>query len=159
MDSMLRIEHMYREQRKFEQTIGGLLAVINMLKGVSGRKNLLLISAGIPDLSPEDFFPNMQRGTPEGNMYNTRDYFRFENVRAFDPFNIMNKKELREGETVLREIIRFANSQNISVYSFDSDIYVKMLFSGASAEAYQKYQLGPRKLLEQDKMKKVQNLR
>ena len=149
---MTRLEYMYIEQQKFEKTIAGLLAACNMIRSLPGRKSILLISAGIPDLSPPDMLPKPQLG------YGPPD-LSLENVRVFDPFNIIEKKSFKNGEEVMRELIRFANAQNISLYTLDSDIYVKHLFSGSSAEYYQKSQMAHFKTIEGDKKRRVQNLR
>jgi hypothetical protein len=82
-----------------------------------------------------------------------------EDIRLFDPFNILDKQKFKNGEEVLREIIRFANAQNISIYSFDSSIFVKNIFSGASAEYYQKSEMDHLMYRQGDKIRKVQNLR
>ena len=149
---MTRLEYIYVEQQKFEKTIAGLLSACNMIKNLPGRKSMLLISAGIPDLSPPDMMPKPKLGRSASDLS-------LENIRVFDPFNIIEKKSFKNGEEVIRELIRFANAQNISLYTLDSDIYVKHLFSGTSAEYYQKGQMTYFKTIEGDKKRKVQNLR
>ncbi len=141
---LTRLEYLYLERRRFQDTIGGLLAAFNMIRNLPGRKLILLISAGIPDLSP----PYMLRYPLD----------RIDSIRLFDPFNILEKKTFNEGEEVIRELISFANAQNISIYTLDSDIYVKHLFSGSTAERYQKYEIAPFTIREGDKIRKVQNL-
>ena len=136
-NKLTRLEYLYLERRRFQDTIGGLLAAFNIIRNLPGRKSVLLISAGIPDLP-----------------------FRvIENIRVFDPFNILEKKNFQDDEEVMKELISFANAQNISIYTLNSDIYVKHLFSGASAERYQKYELAPFIIREGDKKRKVRNLR
>lgn len=149
---MTRLEYIYVEQQKFEKTIAGLLSACNMIKNLPGRKSMLLISAGIPDLSPPDMMPKPKLGRSASDLS-------LENIRVFDPFNILEKKNFKNGEEVIRELIRFANAQNISLYTLDSDIYVKHLFSGSSAEYYQKSQMAHFKTIEGDKKRRVQNLR
>jgi VWFA-related protein len=149
---MTRLEYIYVEQQKFEKTIAGLLSACNMIKNLPGRKSMLLISAGIPDLSPPDMMPKPKLGRSASDLS-------LENIRVFDPFNIVEKKRFKNGEEVIRELIRFANAQNISLYTLDSDIYVKYLFSGSSAEYYQKSQMAHLRTIEGDKKRMVQNLR
>ena len=149
---MTRLEYMYIEQQKFEKTIAGLLSACNMIRSLPGRKSILIISSGIPDLSPPDMMPKPKLGRSASDLS-------LENIRVFDPFNIVEKKRFKNGEEVIRELIRFANAQNISLYTLDSDIYVKHLFSGTSAEYYQKGQMTYFKTIEGDKKRKVQNLR
>jgi VWFA-related protein len=158
---MTRLEYMYLERQRFEKTIGGILASCNMLRNLPGRKSILLISAGIPDLAPGDMLPEIRSGIEGEEIEKVHDdklYLSTQNVRVFDQFNILDKKTFRYGEEVIKELIRFANAQNISLYSLDSDIYVKNIYSGTTAEYYQQYQADHLKTREQDKIRKVQNL-
>ncbi|NIO49645.1 MAG: VWA domain-containing protein [Candidatus Aminicenantes bacterium] len=159
--NMTRLEYLYLEQQKFEKTIGGILASCNMLRNLPGRKSILLISAGIPDLSPGDMLPKIRSGIAGEEIERVRDdklYASIQNMRVFDPFNILKGKTFRDGEEVIKEVIRYANAQNVSLYSLDSDIYVKNIYSGTTAEYYQQYQAEHLKTREQDKIRKVQNL-
>ena len=159
--NMTRLEYMYLEQQKFEKTIGGILASCNMLRNLPGRKSILLISAGIPDLAPGDMLPKIRSGIAGEEVERIRDdklYATIQNMRVFDPFNILEGKTFRDGEEVIKEVIRYANAQNVSLYSLDSDIYVKNIYSGTTAEYYQQYQAEHLKTREQDKIRKVQNL-
>lgn len=61
-----------------------------------------------------------------------------ENVRIFDPFNTLKKKGLKRAVTVLEQIIRLANSFNISVYSLDADVMVRTLFTEADVRILSK---------------------
>jgi VWFA-related protein len=133
--SMTRLEYLYLEQQKFEKTIGGILASCNMLRNLPGRKSILLISAGIPDLSPGDTLPKIRSGIAGEEVERVRDdklYSTIQNMRVFDPFNILKEKTFRDGEEVIKEVIRYANAQNVSLYSLDSDIYVKNIYSGTT---------------------------
>lgn len=159
--NMTRLEYMYLEQQKFEKTIGGILASCNMLRNLPGRKSILLISAGIPDLAPGDMLAKIRSGIAGEEVERIRDdklYATIQNMRVFDPFNILKGKTFRDGEEVLKEVIRYANAQNVSIYSLDSDIYVKNIYSGSTAEYYQQYQAEHLRTREQDKIRKVQNL-
>ncbi|MGB6865634.1 MAG: VWA domain-containing protein [Candidatus Aminicenantaceae bacterium] len=161
-EDMQRIDFIHRERLRFEKTVGGLLATFNVMRGFPGRKYVLLVSAGIPDLSPPDMFPNIRSGIPGADIedaYISKIWGKIEDIRVFDPFNILDKNAFKNGEEVLREIIRFANTQNISIYSFDSGIFVKNIFSGASAEYYQQNEIDHLRLRQGDKIRKVQNLR
>jgi len=161
-EDMQRIDFIHRERLRFEKTIGGLLATFNVMRGFPGRKYILLVSAGIPDLSPPDMFPNIRSGIPGADIedaYINKIWGKMEDIRVFDPFNILDKNTFKNGEEVLREIIQFANTQNISIYSFDSSIFVKNIFSGASAEYYQQNEMDHLRSRQGDKIRKVQNLR
>ncbi|MGD2245072.1 MAG: VWA domain-containing protein [Candidatus Aminicenantes bacterium] len=168
--NMMRQEYLYKERQKFIKTIGGILGTFNMIKELPGRKTILFISAGIPDISPPDILPN-----PSGNMDPQSRFFGRQNASAaamrtqifnidknmkiFDPFNILSKKVFTNSGEVIREIINLANAQNISVYSLNSDIFVKHLYSGASAEHYQEYEKELYRPMEKDRISRAQNLR
>jgi VWFA-related protein len=168
--NMMRQEYLYKERQKFVKTVGGILGTFNMIKDLPGRKAMLLISAGVPDISPADILPN-----PSGSMDPQSRFFGNqnaqaaamrtqiqsvdENIRIFDPFNILQKKVYRNSEEVIQEMINLANAQNISIYSLNSDIYVKHIQSGASAEHYQEYEKELQRPMEMDRLSRAQNLR
>ena len=169
-ETMTRMDYLYRELNKFEKTIGGILAAVNVIMDLPGRKNLLLISGGIPDIAPQDTLPDF--GDSRDRSYTDRFFgirrnysgrnFNLpvnENIKVFDPFNILGDKIFRSSEEVIREMIRFANAQNISIYSLSSDSFVKHLYSGASAEHYQEYQQANLEKISRDRINRVQNLR
>ncbi|MDH5742714.1 MAG: VWA domain-containing protein [Candidatus Aminicenantes bacterium] len=139
LQPVLEQEYLYIEKRRFEKALGGIFSVANMIKDLPGRKSILLISDGFPDLSSED------RRIKAGN------------VKIFDPFNILGKKENMNGDEVIRELIRFSNAQNISIYSLDPDTFARYFFT-ASAE------YGPRESMDslgfwgKEKIRRVQNL-
>ncbi len=161
-EDMQRIYHMNTEMKRFEKTMGGILGACNMIKSLPGRKYMLLISAGIPDLSPPDMFPNILSGILTKRLddaYRNKSFGKKEGVKIFDPFNILDKKIFKDGAEVITELIRFANAHNISIYSLDCGTYVKRLYSGASAEAFQKNEMARIYFSEGDNIRKVQNLR
>jgi len=161
-EDIQRIYHMNTEVKRFEKTIGGILGACNMIKSLPGRKYMLLISAGIPDLSPPDMFPNILSGIITERLedaYRNKSFGKKEGVKIFDPFNILDKKIFKDGAEVITELIRFANAYNISIYSLDCGTYVKRLHPGTSAETYQKNEMAQIYFSEGDKIRKVQNLR
>ena len=161
-EDMQRIYHMNTEMKRFEKTIGGILGACNMIKSLPGRKYMLLISAGIPDLSPPDMFPNILSGILTERLddaYRNKSFGKKEGIKIFDPFNILDKKAFKNGAGVITELIRFANAHNISIYSLDCGTYVKRLHSGTSAESYQKNEMARIFFSEGDNIRKVQNLR
>ena len=164
-EDMQRIYHMNTEMKRFEKTIGGILGACNMIKTLPGRKYILLISSGIPDLSPPDMFPNILSGILSDtndrleDAYRNKSFGRKEDIKIFDPFNILDKKLFKDGAEVITELIRFANAHNISIYSLDCGTYVTRLHSGTSAEGYQKNEMARLFFSEGDHIRKVQNLR
>jgi VWFA-related protein len=101
--NMMRMDYLLKERRKFANTIGGILGVFNMTKDLPGRKSILLISGGIPDISPSDTLPRFGQDADDpmskywgkaandaaakrNQLYNIDN-----NIRIFDPFNILRK--------------------------------------------------------------------
>jgi VWFA-related protein len=169
-ETMMRMDYLYKELNKFEKTIGGILAAVNIIMDLPGRKNMLLISGGIPDIAPQDTLPNFGDTSDMARRdrffgiqrnYSGRNFTLpvNENINVFDPFNILGDKVFKSSEEVIRELIRFANAQNISIYSLSSDSFVKHLYSGASAEHYQQYQQANLEKTSRDRINRVQNLR
>lgn len=169
-ETMMRMDYLYKELNKFEKTIGGILAALNMIMDLPGRKYVLLISGGIPDISPQDTLPNFGDTSDISNMdrffgirrsYTSRNFNLplNENVKIFDPFNILGEKVFKSSEEVIRELIQFANAQNISIYSLSADSFIKHLYSGASAVHYQQYQQANLAKISRDRINRVQNLR
>ncbi len=169
-ETMMRMDYLYKELNQFEKTIGGILAAVHKIMDLPGRKNLLLISGGIPDIAPRDTLPNFgdtsdisrsDRFFGVQRNYSGRNFNLpvNENIKVFDPFNILGDKKFKSSEEVIRELIRFANAQNISIYSLSSDSFVRHLYSGASAEHYQQYQQANLEKTSRDRINRVQNLR
>lgn len=169
-EDMIKMDYLYKERQKFEKTMGGILAALNLVQDQAGRKSILLISAGIPDLSPSDVMPNFGNRPDPRDRFWGRNQFSSPNARSgiqmmdedisiFDPFNILGKKTFRNGEEVIRELIRFANAQNISLYSVNSDIFVRNVFSGTSAEYYQERDKPVFEFVNKARSNRAQNLR
>ena len=64
-ETMMRMDYLYKELNKFEKTIGGILAAVNMIMDLPGRKYLLLISGGIPDIAPQERIHGLFTGGKE----------------------------------------------------------------------------------------------
>jgi VWFA-related protein len=161
------------ERLRFEKTIGGIFATCSMLGSLPGRKSVLLISGGIPDLSPRhimprfaeaDFHPGTEGFKPDADTanamrqssLNTGDIGR---MRLFDPFQLEEKKEFTTSEEVIRELIRYANAQNVSIYSLDAGVFSKYLFPGtASAASIDERDVQIRRFISKERIKRVQNL-
>jgi len=161
---ILEEEYLYVERGRFEKALGGLLAVANMIKDMAGRKSILFISDGFPDISAKTMDSKITESVASGTVSGARSPqldLRRETaqVRVFDPFNILQKKKIMSAEEVIRELIRFANAHNISIYALDPENFIKY-FMLTSAE------YGPREMVakslelrEKDKISRVQNLR
>jgi len=157
----LEEEYLWIQRGRFEKAVGGLLTVANMIKDLPGRKSILLISDGLPDLSSKTLNTKITESTGEAaskartpGLDIRRDVG---TIRVFDPFNILEKKKIMSGEEIIRELIRFANAQNISIYALDPDTFTKY-FINTTAE------FGPRERMlalsfrGEEKIKRIQNL-
>lgn len=150
-----------------------MFATCGMLGSLPGRKSVLFISGGIPDLSPRhimprfaeaDFHPGTEGFKPDADTanamrqssLNTGDIGR---MRLFDPFQLEEKKEFTTSEEVIRELIRYANAHNVSIYSLDAGVFSKYLFPGtASAASVDERDVQIRRFISKERIKRVQNL-
>ena len=159
-EAIIMQEYLFFAKQRFENSIGGILAVFNMIKNLPGRKSVLLISDGFPDLSSKTLDSIITQITPRTwEISKARspqlDLRRKPGIiRIFDPFNIFNNKKFNTGEEVIRELIRYANAQNIAIYTLDPGTFSEYFFT-ASAESFP----GPSIIKKQEKIKQIQNLR
>ncbi|MFQ5722286.1 MAG: VWA domain-containing protein, partial [Candidatus Aminicenantales bacterium] len=128
------------------------LAVINMIKDLPGRKSILLISDGLPSLASKKMKSiTIRTSTYTVHMIPAAGYGP---KRVSDHFNIIDKKGIMRGEDVIKELIGFANAQNISIYTLDPETFTEYFFTDA-AESDSLATL----LKKQEKMNQVQSLR
>lgn len=125
LQPVLEQEYFYREKERFEKALGGIFSVVSMVKDFPGRKSILIISDGFPDLS------SGERRIKAGE------------VCVFDPLNILDMKKNMTAEDVIRELIRFANAQNISLYTLDPDTFTKHFFTATAAYGPMKERASP----------------
>lgn len=145
VDHFLRQEYLRTEKRKFEATFRGILTVLNMMKSLPGRKSILFISAGIPDISsPRPGLDPLQI---------------IASISIYDPFNILEKKRFKSGDKAIEELIRFANAHNISVYSLDPGTLARYIFPEGTAEFMEKESVRLLQFQSDDIFFKLQNLR
>lgn len=161
---MLEQEYLYAERARFEKALGGVLAVANMIRDLPGRKSILLVSDGFPDVSQRTLDSIITETTPERTVSGARspqlDIRRDTGkIRVFDPFNLLDKKKILTGEEVLRELIRFANAQNISLYALDPATFTKYLIPTTAEYGPRDPVLQSLELRTRDKLERVQNLR
>ena len=152
-------DYLFTAKQRFEYSIGKILAVFNMIKDLPGRKSVLLISDGFPDLTSVAIDSIITKLTPTGTTSKARstqlDLKKDVGViRIFDPFNIFDNKKFTGSDQVIRELIRFANSQNISIYTLDPGTFSEYFYT-ASAESSPLASM----LSKTEKIKQIQNLR
>ena len=135
VEENLLIEYGLSKIRRFEIAVGGILAAANMIKDLPGRKSILLISDGFPSISRKNL----------------------KIIKIFDPFNILKRKAFINSDEVIQELIRYANAQNIAIYTLDPGTFSEYFYT-ASAES----PAGPDQstiIKKQEKIIQVQNLR
>ena len=165
---VLEQEFLYLQRGWFERTIGAIFSAAHMIKDLPGRKSILLISDGFPDLSSKTLDQMISEAAADRAAGTTAftDRARAPQldirrdtgiVRVFDPFNILQKKKTMSGEEIIRELIHFANAQNISIYTLDPDAFTKYLIS-TSAEFGPEEKMIAISFRGEEKIKRVQNL-
>jgi VWFA-related protein len=159
---VLEEEYLFLQKGRFAKTIGGIFSAVNMIKDLPGRKSILLVSDGFPDLTSKTLDSKVDETTPEQTVSKARspqlDMRRDVGaISTFDPFNILEKKKLMSGEEIIRELINYANAQNISIYSLDPDTFTRYFIS-TTAEFGPKERMSALEFRLDDKIKRVQNL-
>jgi len=148
-------------RRRFEKAMGGILAACNLMRTEAERGPILLISSGIPDLSSSSqarVLDGVTDAQSALDAIHSRDQENIGTVRIFDPFNLLEDKKFNRAEQVLAELIHFANSQNVSIYSLDPEIFSRSL-STRSSEFFRPEDAQGAKILGEEKVKQKQNLR
>lgn len=155
LEQALALEDEYFKKQRFEISIGGILGVCNMIEDLPGRNSILLVSDGLPQLSPKGINTSINvtgsAGRLSGNTVTLVSVGGYGNIRVFDPFNILKKKSFKRGDEVIEELIRYANAQNISIYTLDPGTFTEYFFT-VSFELESLYK-------KQEKLNQVQNLR
>ncbi|MBM3285266.1 MAG: VWA domain-containing protein, partial [Candidatus Aminicenantes bacterium] len=164
LQPVLEDEYLYVERTRFEKALGALLAVANMVKDMAGRKSILLVSDGFPDISAKTLDSKVTESEATGTVSGARtpqlDIRReTAQVRVFDPFNILQKKKIMSAEEVIRELIRFANAHNISIYALDPENFIKYLLLATAEYGPRETVLQSQSLIQRDRISRVQNLR
>jgi VWFA-related protein len=113
-------EHMYEfeSRSRFAKSINSFLSVMNVIKDYPGRKSVLLVSGGFPALSFERIYAG------EG-IESTLPLAQVSAAKLLDPFKVLQKSKSRDGDQIFTDLIRFANSHNITFYTMDPDNYLR----------------------------------
>jgi VWFA-related protein len=113
-------EHMYEYQSRsrFAKSINSFLSVMNVIKDYPGRKSVLLVSGGFPALSFERIYAG------EG-LESTLPLAQVSAAKLLDPFKVLQNTKSRDGDQIFNDLIRFANSHNITFYTMDPDNYLR----------------------------------
>ncbi len=114
----LRYMYEFETRNRFEKSINSFLAVMNIIKDYPGRKPVLLISGGFPALSFAHVYSDegMETNLPLAQV---------SAAKITDPFKVLHKTARRGGDEIFRDLIRYANSYNITFYTMDPDNYLR----------------------------------
>jgi len=146
----------------FKKTVGGLIAVCAVLKSRPGRKSLLFVSSGIPDLASFDQADMADIGKAGLGGLSRRLQEHEDRLELADPFNVFRGEKMRSGDEVLRKTIEFISAQTVAVYSLDPGVFASAA-SPSSAEylfdTEKKNVEAQARTQAEDKSKGIQNLR
>jgi len=148
-------------RRRFEKAMGGILAACNFLRTGEERGLILLISSGIPDLSSSNqarVLDGVSGAQSALDAIHSRDQENIGTVRIFDPFNLLEDRKFNRAEQVLADLVHFANSQNVSIYSLDPEVFSRSL-STRSSEFFRPEDTQSARILDEESIKQKQNLR
>ncbi len=149
-------------RRRFEKAVGGILAACNLVRTAGEAGSILLISSGIPDLSSSNRARILEDTTADArstlDAIHSRDQQYIGNIRIFDPFNVLEDKKFNRAEEVLEEVVRFASSQSVAIYSLDPGVFSRSVRSTSSEVFRPENNLGLR-ISEEEIVKQKQNLR
>lgn len=139
--------YQFEARLRFEKTIDAILAVLNMIKDYPGRKPVLFVSGGIPSLSFAKIFSGKAVDTVIARSEVAA-------AKVADPFKVLKKSARRGGDEILEDLIRFANSHNITFYSMDPDNYLRYVLPDAAYDNFPR-QVG----IAEIKKKELSNLK
>jgi VWFA-related protein len=108
------MDFLIRAKYRLQVTLGGILTGLNSLNNILGRKSLLFVSPGIPDLE----------SLSSGVLHNSIP------VKLSDPYGVLPSRAFDNSDLAIRAITDYANTHNISVYSLDPDTFVKEIYGG-----------------------------
>jgi len=142
------VMYYYETLSRFEKTVTGLLSVLNMLKDYPGRKSVFLVSGGIPEMSISKIF-----GTSISKEAAHSDLGL---ARIHDPFKVLGKSKRRYGDNIIKDLIDFANTHNISFYTMDPDNYLRHVLPDVSKDNYPRAVMEIRSAYPSDKMAMIE---
>lgn len=113
-----RYAYQFETRIRFEKTINSLLTLLNLIKDYPGRKPVLYISGGIPALSFEELYKSREMDVAIARSEVAAS-------KVLDPFRVLQESGRRGGQSIIDDLIQFANSHNITFYSLDPDNYLR----------------------------------
>jgi VWFA-related protein len=151
----------FMKRQRFEKAVGGLVAACNALKSFSGRKCILLVSAGIPDISSSsrtDILRSGSGGAETLDAIHERAQQSPGRTRLFDPFGILKGESFERGDQVLDRLVQYSNTENISIYALDPGVFTKSILL-VSPEFSRPEITESESIQSEERAKEIQNLR
>jgi VWFA-related protein len=137
-DSLL-LSYYFDKRQRFERAIGGLLSACSLLGAEPGRKSVLLVSGGIPDISSSSRTDIERAGTATlddrratMDAIHERARQTTTQTRLFDPFGLLKDERFEQGDQVLGRFVQFANAMNVAFYALDPGVFTKSVFTLSS---------------------------
>jgi len=143
------VMYYYQTLPRFEKTVTGLLSAMNLLKDYLGRKSVLLVSGGIPEMSILKIF-----GTLE--LSKERAHSDLDIAGIHDPFKVLHKSKHRPGDQIIKDLINFANSHNITLYTMDPDNYLRHVLPDVSKDNFPRAVVDIRSAYPTDKVASIE---
>jgi len=161
----LLLAYYFTKRQRFERTIGGLLSACSLLAPEPGRKSVLLISGGIPDISSSSRTDVDRAGTSTLeerratlDAVHERARQTITRARLFDPFGLLKDEPFEEGDQVLGRLVQFSNAMNVSFYALDPGDFTKSVFT-LSSEFARPEVTDTESIQSETRAKEVQTLR
>ena len=137
MNQTAREMYQFNMRHRFESSLSNLLSYMNKIKDYPGRKSVLLLSGGFPELIFEKFAPiedlvEYKKKDLEGNIANSD----ITAAKIMDPFKVLQKGNRRYEDDIFDNLIQFANSYNISFYTLDPDNYLRYVLPDMTFDNY-----------------------
>lgn len=124
-----QVIYYYETRPRFEKSLTSLLSVMNMLKDYPGRKSVLLVSGGFPEMSIKKIFGEFE-------LTLSKAHSEIDIANIHDPFDVLHKSKMRYGDQIFEDLIDFANSHNITFYTLDPDNYLKYVLPDVSKDNF-----------------------
>jgi hypothetical protein len=109
------------KQRSTHSKRARIESAMNVIKDLPGRKPVLYISSGFPNISFETMY-DVKGGIDQGFARSQVSM-----ARVKDPFKVLGKTKSRQGSDIFHDLMQFANSYNISFYTMDPENYLRFV--------------------------------
>ena len=156
-ESFPREQYQLETRLRFEKTVNGLLAALNTIKDLPGRKSVLFVSGGIPSISFGRFLSDKNDPLTDSIVIHSQ----VNAAKILDPFKSLKKEGFRSGQEILRDLADFANSHNISIYALDPDNYLRYVLGDMAYDNFPRaaYTLSDFKRMGVQRMDEVEELK